>query len=397
MNLVDQIIKQLYFFERQSIAELSALTKKSVPKITDEIGKLLNRGILMEAGSAASTGGRRAMQYQLHVENLPCIVTIAIDQHFTTIAVVNFKNEFVANPYRFPTDIYNDKEALILITEATKKLLLSIDKKHSLIIGVTMPGFVDSEQGLNRSFPGDSLCYSVKKYMENAFGFPVQLANDSSAIAIAEHRFGGGKGSQNVLVINLNWGVGLGIIIENQLYKGHAGYAGEFSHIPLANSQRLCSCGKKGCLEVEASLSCALDYVRSFLQEREPSVLQSVLTENGTIDLKDLVSAFEAGDQTAIKAVKAITYMLGKGLATLIHIMNPEKIIISGNGAAFGTGLLPTIQAALQEYCIPRLSQSTEVTVSNLLHIQVISTACVAVQQTKMYQYQHKQIKLQQL
>ncbi|MGO3106963.1 MAG: ROK family protein [Sphingobacterium sp.] len=390
MNLIDQIIKQLYCFERQSISELSFLTKKSVPKVTEEVGKLVSEGILLEAGSAASTGGRRAMQYQLSVENLPYIVTIAIDQYFTTIAVLNFRNEFVVLPNRFPTNINNDQEAVISITKETKKLLSALDKNGNFIVGVTMPGFVDSESGLNRSFPKDSLCYSIKEYFENTLGFPVQLANDSSAIAIAEHRFGDGRRSQNVLVVNLNWGVGLGIIIENQLYKGHSGYAGEFSHIPLANSKRLCSCGKKGCLEVEASLSCALEYVREFLEEKEPSVLQSVLAKNRVIDLSDLVRAFEAGDQTAIKAVKAITYMLGKGLATLIHIMNPEKIIISGNGAAFGRGLLPTIQAALQEYCIPRLSHSTEVIISNLAHIQIISTACIAVLQTNMYQYQHK-------
>ncbi|NQD71576.1 ROK family protein [Sphingobacterium shayense] len=372
------------------------MTKKSVPKITEEIGKLINRKIIMEAGSAASTGGRRAMQYTLCLENLPQIVTIAIDQYFTTIAVVNFNNEFIVYPKRIPLDMYGDKKGLSIIMEAVKKVLLTLPDQQSFVVGVTMPGFVDSENGLNRSFPADSNFYSVKIYIEKSLGLPVQIANDSSAIAIAEHRFGQGRGYQDVLVVNLNWGVGLGIIIENHIYKGHAGYAGEFSHIPLANSQRLCSCGKKGCLEVEASLSFALDYVTKCLRNAEPSSLQSVFQKNGTIGLDDLVCAFEAGDQTAIKGVKTMTHMLGKGLATLIHIMNPQRIIISGNGAAFGAGLLPTIETALQEYCIPRLSRSTKVSVSDLAYVQIISTACTAVQQMNTNQFQHNKNKLQQ-
>lgn len=397
MDLADQIIKQLYFFECLSVSELSALTGKSIPKVTEEVGKLVLGETLMESGFAASTGGRRAMKYAVNAGRLPHIATIAVDQRFTTLAVLDYKNRYVVFPRTIRTDIYGSKDTLDLVIAGVKKMLNELSGEEPLIIGLTMPGFVDKELGVNLSFPVNSPWYDVRKRIQDALGHTVQIANDSSAIAIAEHKLGAAKGSEDVLVVNLNWGVGLGIIIHDKLYKGHAGYAGEFSHIPLADARQLCSCGKKGCLEVEASLSSALSYVYEYLDQGEPSSLGAVLENKGALNLADLVDAFESGDQVVIKAVRKISHMLGKGLSTLIHIMNPEKIIISGNGAAFGSGLLPTIHSAIQEYCIPRLGKLTDVQVSDFADVQTISTACIAVQQSNMYQFQHKQIKLQQL
>lgn len=206
MNLADQIIKQLYFCVYLSVSELSVLTKKSIPKVTDEVNKLVDGGSLVEVGFAASTGGRRAMQYALRLENLPHIVTIAIDQHFTTVAIVDFKNDFVVEPHQIASDLYDSEDTLLRIVELVQRLLRQVPKERPFVVGLTMPGFVDHEKGVNRSFAPESPYYAIKKYLEKTLGLPVQIANDSSAIAIAEHKFGKGKGSQDVLVVNLNWG-----------------------------------------------------------------------------------------------------------------------------------------------------------------------------------------------
>ncbi|MFD2968043.1 ROK family protein [Sphingobacterium bambusae] len=384
MNLTNELIRQLYYSDGLSVAELSAYTGKSIPKVTSELNKLLAKQLLVEDGFAASTGGRRAMRYSLCENHLPSIVAIAIDQFYTSIAILDAKNIELVPTKKINTDIYHDKEAFARIIAKTKEQLshLPEEKKQYCIVGVTMPGFVDSEKGINQSFPSSSPFHKIKENVQRSLGYPTSVANDSSAIAIAEHKFGNGQGCADLLVINFNWGVGLGMIIGNNLYRGHSGYAGEFSHIPLANSQKLCSCGKKGCLEVEASLVSMLETINHALVEGQASCLQALVAAKGELVLEDVISAFGQGDQVALVAVKHIMHMLGKGLSTLIHIMNPERIIVSGKAVGFGDGLLPALFSSIQEYCIPRLSRLTDISVSKLPHTQIIASACIAMQQT---------------
>ncbi|WDF68195.1 ROK family protein [Sphingobacterium oryzagri] len=398
MKLSNEIIRQLYYADTLSIAELSLCTEKSIPKVTDEVSGLVAAGVLQESGLAASTGGRRAMKHGLVAENLPFILTISVDQFFTAIAVVDVKHQFVITSRQVATQIHEDETAFDTIITVAKQVREELPSGASCIVGLTMPGFVDSEKGVNHSFPITSPFYEIKKNVESALGLPTSVANDSSAIAIAEHKFNkNNHANQDILVINFNWGVGLGMIIGGQLYTGHSGYAGEFSHIPLANSYKLCSCGKKGCLEVEASILAVMENVHNALADGEPSFLQQVLDRQAHILFSDVVRAFELGDQVALKAVSKSMHMLGKGLSTLIHIMNPERIIMSGKAGIFGEALLPALHSSIQEYCIPRLLRFTTVSISDTQNIQTIAAACTAVQQTTLIQPQITQLNLQQL
>jgi N-acetylglucosamine repressor len=397
MNLTNEIIKHLYYSDCLSVSELSVCTGKSIPKIADEVATLLRDHLLIEDGFAASTGGRRAMRYSLAVDRLPIIISIAIDQFYTAIGIADIRNTLLAPIHTFPVAIYDDEHAFATIIAAAREAIDRLGNPKHCLLGLTMPGFVDSERGLNHSFPSSSPFFNIKQRVESELGYPTAVANDSSAIAVAEHKFGKGRGSQDILVVNFNWGVGLGMIISNKIYKGHSGYAGEFSHIPLANSQKLCSCGKKGCLEVEASLVSVFDAIKAALADGEASHLQQAFQENGEITFSDLLFAFAHGDQVTLRAVKNIMHMLGKGLSTLIHIMNPERIIVSGKGEGFGNDLLPALNSSIQEYCIPRLSRLTEISVSDLNNVQIIASACIAMQQPILIYPKLKHNKLQQL
>src|SRR5690606_39883145 len=103
-------------------------------------------------------------------------------------------------------------------------------------------------------FLNDDERVALRDRLIQRLGLPVYMDNDSSAIAIAELHFGAAKGLRDVMVVNVGWGIGLGMIVNGTLFRGHNGFAGEFSHIPLSDSNNLCSCGKRGCLEVDASL-----------------------------------------------------------------------------------------------------------------------------------------------
>lgn len=388
MNTLDtEIIKSLYFSRSQSIAELSETTGKSIPLITKSIRELVHKQAITKDGQRASTGGRRAMNYELNEENFGYILSIAIDQHYISASIFNIHNNQISPIKTIPAKL-NDDETFLRIKDLIQEVISETPKNRFLAIGITVPGFVDSETFVNNSFPESSPMYTLRENIETAFGIQTYIENDSSAIAIAEKKFGKAKDSNNALVINLNWGVGLGIVINDQLFRGNSGFAGEFSHIPLANENKLCSCGKKGCLEVEASLAFVLDYVTTALEQGERSVLESIYKDNKRIFFSDLLKSYEKGDQLSIQAIKKMAYMLGKGIATLIHIMNPERIIISGRGAIFGNILLPEIQSSIQEFCIPRLSQNTLIQISTLENIQLLASASIAVQQLEWNTYQ---------
>ena len=147
----------------------------------------------------------------------------------------------------------NDSQGLPKLGSMIEEVIqdCGIDKHKLLGIGIGMPGFIDVSKGINYSF---FQAKSITAYLFELTGIPVFIDNDSSVIALAELKFGAAVGKRNAMVINVSWGVGLGIVVEGNLYRGENGFAGEFSHIPLFTNNKLCSCGKNGCLETEASL-----------------------------------------------------------------------------------------------------------------------------------------------
>ncbi|ERJ60175.1 ROK family transcriptional regulator [Sphingobacterium paucimobilis] len=378
-TLNQAILTALYYQTPQSIAELSHAIGKSVPNITRSVQELLEDDLINSEGFAPSTGGRRAIHYSLNIKALPTILAIAIDQYNTRISLMDLSNQMIKELKQEPINLHDSEDALERILTSVDSFLGDQNKKNILAVGISMPGFVDSEKGINSSYSATDPLYNIKIAIEAHIQIPTYIENDSTAIAIAEHQFGKAKKCNNALVINLNWGVGLGMILEGKLFKGHSGYAGEFSHIPLSSQNKLCSCGKRGCLEVEASLLAALGYAKEQIENGQISQLTANYGQEGRLSIDQLISAALNGDQVAIESFAKIGYMLGKGIATLIHIINPEKVIISGKGSEIGQILLPQIQASMLEFSIQRLSKDTNIEISTLHNAQIIGTASIAV------------------
>lgn len=387
------ILRALYFSPNQSIAELSNGIGKSIPLITKAVNELLIAELVINCGLRASTGGRRAIHFMLNSDKQGCIIAVAMDQYTTHVSAVNLANEQLLPTKKITTHLWDNPDIYTQLIDTLTTLISEFPTDKILSIGITMPGFVDSEKGINNSFSPQSPLYNLRDNIQLHFKIPTYLENDSAAIAIAEKNFGLIQEAPNALVVNLNWGVGLGMIVDGKLFKGHSGFAGEFSHIPLANDDKLCSCGKKGCLEVAASLLCAIEYIVEAIQEGQPSSLEATYNQHQNISLEDVYEAYVRGDQVTIIAIRKIAYMLGKGIATLIHILNPETIVISGKAILFGDVLLPQIQSSIQEYCIPRLAKHTSIQISEIKNVQLLASTCIAVQQMQWNIHtKHKQL-----
>lgn len=183
------------------------------------------------------------------------------------------------------------------------------------------------------------------------------------------------------MVINLGWGIGLGMIVNGEIYRGYNGFAGEFSHIPLSEDGSLCTCGKRGCLEAEASMLVVAEKAIRGIKKGHISSLKHTDKDNPKLVGDAIMEAANNGDQFAIELLSEAGYKIGKALAILIHIMNPASIVLSGRGAVVGKILLAPIQQALNKYCIPRLASSTELLISDLgFNAELIGTAVLVME-----------------
>lgn len=378
------ILREFYYSNILSATELSERIGKSLPLIIRTVNNLVKEKILQESGYAPSSGGRRPIIYTINKKAL-YILSVSMDQLVTRISLMDLENRHVKGIERFELPLKNNPDVL---KKLAKKLLevikeSGISKSKIIGIGIGMPGFIDVKKGVNYSFPQMSNgTGTIVEYLSAATKLPVYIDNDSSVIALAEYRFGNAQQKLNSMVINIGWGVGLGMILNGRLFRGNNGFAGEFSHIPLFNNNKLCSCGKSGCLETETSLLVLLEKAAEGLKAGKISSLPKHFpTGDIEKDCESIVEAATRGDKFCVELLAQIAYNIGRGMAILIHILNPQSVVLSGRGSLAGKLWMAPVQQALNEHCIPRLADHTEVEVSKLgYEAELIGSAALVME-----------------
>ncbi|MDY0905097.1 ROK family protein [Pedobacter sp. CFBP9032] len=377
------IIKHFYYKRVLSLTELSIFTGKSLPLIRSIVSSLVNEGYLCEQGLAPSTGGRRASIYVLNPNQTKYAVAVAMEQLTTRLTIYDLSRKAAIPVQHLDlelSDSFNDVNVLInFINESIAKS--KINRVDILGVGIGMPGFVNSEIGINSSYLFIKDGSTLRDYLIKGIDLPVTIDNDSSLIALAELNFGKARNLNDVMVVNIGSGTGLGIIINGSLYRGSRGYAGEFSHVPLSNTNDLCSCGKRGCLEVETSLRVMVRKAKKAMRKGMRSSMNELFKDQGKQEIDHFLDAVVAQDPLAISILSNAAFQLGKGLSTLIHILNPECIVLSGRGAKAGKMLMPSIQQAINEFCIPRIADLTNIELSILTYeAELLAAASLVIE-----------------
>ncbi len=222
------------------------------------------------------------------------------------------------------------------IKELTKTLAIfikesGVSRKKILGIGVGCPGAVNSRKGtLPRSpnLPGWA-GLPLKKILFGTTGLPVFLGNDANAAALGEGLFGAGKDSKNFIYMTVSTGVGGGLVINGQLYEGSGFVAGEVGHISIVPDGKKCLCGQRGCLEAYASGTAIGNYVRERMTRHNTSI-SKFFPKNKKFNAREVGMAAREGDKLSIESYKQAGYYLGIGIANLLNIINPEKVLIGG-------------------------------------------------------------------
>lgn len=229
--------------------------------------------------------------------------------------------------------------------------------------GVSCGGPLDENKGIIQSPPNlpgwDNI--QIKKILEDLLGVPCVVRNDANACAVAEWHFGNGKGTKNMIFMTFGTGLGAGVIINGKLYSGTNGFAGELGHIRLACTGPV-GYGKEGSFEGFCSGG-GLSQLGRDCAQKAIAAGKTVPWYNGSLpDVKEMACAAREGDETALKVFETSGSMLGRGLAIVIDLLNPEKIIIGSIFARCGDLLTKHMYRILEREALPQALAKCEIT-----------------------------------
>lgn len=367
-NQYRKIVSHFYYNGVASIAEIVKTAKMSQPLVASLVEDLLAFGVILENGIGESIGGRRPNLFCINPE-YQYVVGVDINLHTLNLAIFDLNNALVYREEFKDFELENsEKYVQILLDKITSALhRKNIATNKILAVGLSIPGLVDAEHGLSHTHLS-YLDRGLGNHLSEELGIPVLLDNDARAMAMGEKAFGKAKDKKNVLCLQLSNGIGLGIILNGELYSGKNGFAGEFGHILIDPDGKLCHCGKIGCLETLASGKLLVKNIRQAIDNGQETLLAEYKLKGENIDLQTVVDAILSGDQFAIEQLNLIGEYLGKGLVSLIHLLNPEMIIIGGKLARAGKYIINPVAMSMNKYAMDRISSEVELVSSDLLN-----------------------------
>jgi glucokinase len=220
----------------------------------------------------------------------------------------------------------------------------------------------------------------VTALAEEAYGRPAVLENDATAAAAAEHRYGAGAGTRNMIYLTISTGVGGGIVIDGRLYRGSMGNGGEFGHVTIdCNGRRCHGCGRLGCLEAYVSGTSIAERAREALAERTHDSVLAALDE---VTAADVAAAARAGDALAQEVWDSTTVALACGLTSIVNIFEPELVVLGGGVTRSGDQLLGPVREAVRTTAMSPAGRAAEIVLSALGdHVGVVGAAAIAFEQ----------------
>jgi glucokinase-like ROK family protein len=362
-TLKKDIINQLDEDGDLTIADLSRELNISTPKITSLVNELIDESLLQDLGKIDSTGGRRASIYGL-VNDACYFIGVDVKRYYINIGLLDFKKHLVSVEEKIPYPLENTQQSLTALIDAIKKFMKDqgITREKILGIGINLSGRVNNITGYSYSyfhFHEEPLVATI----EQELGIKTFLENDSNAMAYGEFAHGVVTNEKNVLFINLDYGTGSGIILDGKVYYGKSGFSGEFGHIPFYDNEIICGCGKKGCLETEVSGQALLRKVKEKMNAGAATILTK---KNGELKLEDLIEAAKQEDVLMIELLAEMGEKLGRALAVLINLFNPELVILGGTLSETGDYLRLPARSALNKYSLSLVNNDTQVKLSKL-------------------------------
>lgn len=373
-----RIITHYIYNGSSTITDLSKELDLSIPTVTKFISEMYEDGYINDYGKLETSGGRHPILYGLNPES-GYFIGVDIKKFAVNIGIINFKGDMMDLKMNIPYKFENTPEALEelcnLIHNFIKKA--SVDKEKILNISINISGRVNPESGYSFSqfnFSEQPLAEILTKKI----GYQVCIDNDTRAMTYGEYLQGCVKGEKNIIFVNVSWGLGIGIIIDGKVYTGKSGFSGEFGHVNVFDNEILCHCGKKGCLETEASGSALHRILLERIKNGASSILSNRIgTEDNPLTLDEIIAAVNKEDLLCIEIVEEIGQKLGKQIAGLINIFNPELVIIGGTLSLTEDYITQPIKTAVKKYSLNLVNKDSVIMTSKLKDKAGIVGACM--------------------
>lgn len=372
----------LDFFVSEGNATLSDIGKKinvSIPKVNELVSELMSDGLVRDFGKVTSGVGRKPNLYGLEASSAHFLGT-EVKRDRINIGLMDFSENFSYFRENIPFHLENTPECLERLIKVIENYIASLktDRHKLLGAGINLTGRINSRLGYSYSFFHFNE-EPLSKIIEQRIGVPVHIENDTRAMAFGEFYRGAVTTEKDVLFINIDEGLGMGIMIDGKLYYGKSGYAGEFGHIPLLDNDIICHCGKKGCLETTASGAAITREIRDRIQQGATSILTQKFKDPAQIKLEHIIDAALNDDMLAIELIEEAGEKIGKGVASLINLFNPELIILGGSLAKTDALIRLPIKSAINKYSLSLVHNDTELKMSKLEEKAGITGACLLV------------------
>jgi len=352
-----------------SRAEIAKITKLTPPTVTNIVSELLDNKLVIESDLGASTGGRRPIMLRINADAYH-IVGVDIGIHWLRTVVTNLNADIkAAEKLALPPRV--DEAALIGHLIDTVKLVLKkagISAGDLMGIGLGMHGLVDPAAGKAIFAPNFGLRdISLREPLEREFQVPVHVENDVVAFALGESWFGEGTDTGNFIAVNIGEGVGAGIVLNGQLYKGATYSAGEIGHTTVEMDGPRCTCGNYGCLQSLVSGPALVRQAVQRLEAGERSLIRELCGEDPEAITGEMIAqAARQGDPLAIDLFRRVGRYLGIGLANLINTLNPRKIILGGGVTNAADLFLEETRRTIHERAMDTPANAVSIVITNL-------------------------------
>lgn len=361
-----------------TIPELSKAIGVSLPTTTSALNELMTMGLVREVGKKDNSTGRIPMVYDL-MPTAGYFIGANPEMDCLALAASDFCGNLIVEKTRVPYQYEDTPENLEKLGKIINDFIdsLPIDKEEILNVCVNVAERVNPFEGKAYNmftFTEEPLTQELSKMIS----LPVGIENDTRSMTYGEFIKGCSKGLKDIIFVNVCWGIGIGIIIDGKLYYGKSGYSGEFGHMPGYNNDIICHCGKIGCIETEISGRALKRKLVKQLQAGKQSILSDkVINRHEDLTLQDILDAIAKEDVLSLATLQQVADELGKQLAGVINIFNPEMLVIGGEMSATGDYLTLPVNMGIKKYSLNVMNEDSKIVTSQLKGQAGVWGACL--------------------
>lgn len=313
---------------KAGVAAATGLTFAAIKKILDELEFM---GLVRFSSIEKKGVGRNSVLYEINAD-YGYIISIYVNRKAVHVAVVNMGGTIVSKQ-KLPMENreLTQKELIEDILQSVGEVIRQsgVAENKFVGVGIGVPGPIDLERGLILTPPNMPVLWylPMRQILEAKLRLPVYLHKDTNVLALGEYWHGAHRGKRNLVYLDVDMGLGSGLILDGKIHVGAEGKAGEYGHVTIDPNGPLCKCGNHGCLEAMGS---GIAILRDFRQQLESMPEHPLHGKRVNLEIDDVIQAVRSNDMTAISIVNKAACNVGVGTANLINFLDPEVVVLGG-------------------------------------------------------------------